>query len=186
MVCANVASWVLPFQKSDFFVTLSDAQFSMEIEKAQNRAIYIMLTSATKETNPGWGISQTEWDLDESGQIEESFILLTSAEFIKKFLGIVKQANLLRNYTSPTGESSSLQVDQYEKWLELSCFLRDKAWNVAYPYISEDAKKLGFDGMVVALNYNFQTLEKEYHQEIYPTYNPLPYINRDVWEGGYW
>ena len=185
-ICSNIESFILPFNQAEI-CSLTPSQYLVELEKAKNRAVFIMLSSCTAK-NPGWGISQSDYDLDESGQIQIALELLTSAEFLKRRFGLYSKVSELGDYTSPSNEQLKYFSDDLETWKQLEGQLRQEAWDAAYPYICDDIKNgtVGPDVCFVR-NYDWQTLEKEYHTEIYPQYqNGKPYINPDFWGGLYW
>ncbi len=177
MVCTCLDIWILPFKVSDFKGCLTNEQYQRELEAAQARAYYIMTAKCDKAKNPGWGISLEDLQKDESGQLQIAFQLLTASEFLSMYPSMYGMTRLSGEYESPTGErveKSSTDGD-LDLWVNQGMFYREKAYEAAYEYIPSCGKQVKV--LLISENYDWQTLEKEYHQEIFPQYDPLPYIN---------
>lgn len=179
MVCTNICSFLLAFNKNSFNFLTGD-QYWTELQSAANRAYYIMTASCTASF-PGWGISAEDMTTDPSGQLQIALELLTGAEFLKRKLGLYEKTGLVGSYKSPTGESITLSAQDLAVWDNLEKRLRNEAWETAYPAIPDCAKT---ETELIVSNYDWEILEKEYNERIYPVYTPKPYINASYW-GGY-
>jgi len=152
-ICTCMSSWVLPVSSESFIGMMTDLQFSSELEKAKERAIYIMTGEATEEGTISWGISQEDFENDVSGQMQVCLELLTTSEFLKKLYGFYSKVTGVNSYSSPTGESVSFGSDQFLLWKKQSKEFTRDAFNLVYDFVSE---KLKGKSVCFITNYNWE------------------------------
>jgi hypothetical protein len=175
MVCSNTNIFNLAFSVKDF-CNISQAEFDQQIKNAKDRALWIM-TADCSQFSEAWGILQSDLDADVSGKLQVALELLTSSEFLGKYIGLGSIYKIIGSYTSPTGESINKSSQDIDKWTSLRDFLYQRAWEYAYNWVSDCAKN---QSTIVVKNYDWHALEKDYFNNVLPAYNPKPYWNEDI------
>jgi len=172
----NYLTFNLPFSYNDF-CNLTEEAYQSELFGALNRAKWIMITQCVDHYET-WGIDETDYYDDVSGQLQIALEFLTAAEFLKKYIAFFSGTiKLIGLYQSPTKERLDKNSSSIEAYDDFYNRLFMEAYAIAYPWVRCRIKHIG---LMSAKSYDWQSGEWEYHQNIFPSYNPKPYWNNKV------